>query len=296
MSASSCHFFDPCDCDHRWPLGSWPADVVRRHATGFLAGLILKLQAEHSGEGHAIGFRHPHSGNSKGLGATKPILRSSRNRVWTVLRRAGPSTRRMEPLSKDGTQKKNCTTFRPRESYKAASDAEGMRKIGILALIVLVTGVVASLSVAQEAVVTSTDDLFVGFSPDPLVIEVVTGSIEHGPSSRCVDYPTEAGHSETSSRIGAILESVEAHQLGAKTVRASVECDPFCRGHFQGPDSILGRGTYGGRGTYYRSSPTQFAYGEGCIDRTVRLPGNACECCSADRQRPHPPVGGIYSD
>lgn len=165
-----------------------------------------------------------------------------------------------------------------------------MREIGILALIVLVAGVLASVAAAQEAVGTATEDLFVGFAPDPLVIEMVTGSIEHVASSRCGGNPTESGQSETSSRIGAILERIEAHQLGVKTVRASVECDPFCSGHFQGPDSIVGRGTY------YRSSPTQFAYGEGCIDCTVRLLCNACECCSADRQRPHPLVGGIYSD
>lgn len=171
-----------------------------------------------------------------------------------------------------------------------------MREIGILALIMLVAGVLASVAAAQEAVGTATEDLFVGFAPDPLVIEMVTGSIEHGASSRYGGDPTESGQSETSSRIGAILERIEAHQLGAKTVRASVECDPFCSGHFQGPDSILGRGTYGGCGTYYRSRPTQFAYGEGCIGCTVRLPGNACEGCSADRRCQHPLVGGTYSD
>lgn len=165
-----------------------------------------------------------------------------------------------------------------------------MREIGILALIVLVTGVVGSVAAAQEAVATATGDLFVGFAPDPLVIEVVTGSIEHGASSRRGGNPTESGQFETSRRIGAILERIEAHQLGVKTVRAPVECDPFCSGHFQGPDSILGCGMY------CRSRPTQFAYGEGCIDCTVRLPGNACEGCSADRRCQHPPVGGTYSD
>lgn len=165
-----------------------------------------------------------------------------------------------------------------------------MREIGILALIVLVAGVWASLAAAQESVVTATDDLFVGLAPDPFVIEAVLGSTEHGASSRCVDDTTESDQSETSIRIGAILERVEAHLLGVRTVRASLECDPFCSGYFQGPDSILGCGTHG------KSDSTQFPYEEGCIDCAVGLPGNACEGCSAGRQCQHPPVGGIYSD
>ena len=110
-----------------------------------------------------------------------------------------------------------------------------MWKIGILALILLVAGVSASLAAAQEVVVIATDALFAGLAPDPLAIEVVTGSTECGASSRCVHNPTGSDQSETSSRIEAILEWVAAHLLGVKTVRASVECDPFCSGHFQGP-------------------------------------------------------------
>jgi len=202
----------------------------------------------------------------------------------------------MELLSKDGTQKKNCTIYRPRESYKAETEVDDMREIGTLALIVLVAGVLASLAAAQESVVTATDDLFVGLAPDPFMIEAVLGSTEHGASSRCVDDPTESDQSETSIRIGAILEWVEAHLPGVKTVRASVEFDPSCSGHFQGPDSIFGCEPYHGCGRYSRSRPTQFAYEEGCIDCAVGLPGNACEGCSAGRQCQHPPVGGIYSD
>ena len=113
----------------------------------------------------------------------------------------------------------------------------------------------------------------------------------------CAATAVSSGASEPSGWAVSVVEWIEAHLLAVQTVHASTQCDPWCTGHYQGPDWIGGCGHFGICGDYCASDPTRFDYEDGCIDCVIDDPNNYCDGCQEDKEcnnatSPPPPDSG----
>ncbi len=151
-------------------------------------------------------------------------------------------------------------------------------------LVITIIGMIPAVAATvQPPVVIADGDLFDGLAPDSRVLEFLAAPKDSETYGPCSSTEGSSSKSESDGWIKSAFDWVEAHLLAVQTVFAFNQCDPFCTGHYQGPEWVGGCGNCGLCGYYCVSDPTQFDYADGCIDCTIDDPGNTCDGCQRDR-------------